>query len=209
MKSLRIIATCAIAVALIVGCTEQNTPTESAGPSVDPSFGFLNGPENPGMSGVYRYQDGLWFLGTNDPTTDLLVWHLAAEDWWFCDGTEGPPDFDIQNVTNPQGVHDALVQLAKADDLPIYIYRWSEFANSTLPWCEKVTDLWLYKGTHRMVYNDNDWNVTGSRGNSYHWNAHGTVYDPDGNEYRYQEQQHCVIRANGSFKCPTENIRIR
>jgi len=59
-----------------------------------------------------------------------------------------------------------------------------------------------------MVYNDNDWNVTGSRGNSYHWTAHGTVYDWDGNAYHYQEQQHCVIRGNGSWKCPTENIRV-
>jgi hypothetical protein len=165
---------------------------------------------NPGNSGVYRFQDWTWLWST-DPQRDLMATHLQSDDWLNCGGTQGFALSDVQFVTNPQGAHDAVHQLAKAGDIPVLIYRISESPGWSDPavMCAFLADDWLYRGTHRMVVTDNDLYTSGPGANSFGMSAHGTVYDPSGTPCTYSEQQHGVVLPDGTLKATVENIRIR
>jgi hypothetical protein len=171
--------------------------------------GFINGPENPGNSGVYRFED-YFFVWTTDPERDLTATHYRSDDWTLCGGAYGFEPAEIQWVTNPRGVAEAVRQLVKDDDAPVLIYQtsaqpgWGDFAAQ----CEFLANGWLFRGTHRTVANDNDLFLGGPGANSFGWRMHGTVYDHDGNECRYQEIQKGLILPDGEERWIREDILV-
>jgi hypothetical protein len=111
-------------------------------------------------------------------------------------------------VTNPQEVHEALRVLGSAGEIPIVIYRLSD-APAPEQQCEHLQNNWLYKGTHKIRYNDNDFTLDGPGGNSFSFKAQGIVYDPDGAPYRYTENQHGLYGPDNDFRgWKTEFIRV-
>lgn len=199
---------------LLAGLAVAGCEQEPVGPTVDPSaepatLSFLNGPENPGNSGVVRFED-VTLVFTSDPQRDLIATHYQSDDWTLCGGANGFETAEIQWVTNPRGVFEAIRQLFKIDDAPVLIYRtseqpgWGDFAAQ----CAFLADGWLYRGTHRAVANDNDLFGTGPGANSFGWRAHGTVFDHDGNECRYTEIQKAVILPDGEERWIREDIEV-
>jgi len=197
-------------LALALACEAQPTAPPVDQSADAPALSFMNGPMNPGNSGVYRFQDVTW-VWTTDPQRDVGATHYRSDDWIACGGTQDFVPSDVQLVTNPQGAHDAIHQLAKAGDIPVVIYRISELPGWSDPdaMCAYLAENWLYRGTHRMLVTDNDLFTSGPGANSFGMSAHGTVYDQSGAPCTYSEKQQAVILPDGSFKTTVENIRIR
>lgn len=165
-----------------------------ATPVVETLSGFLNGPESPGNSGVYRFQD-VFVVVTTDPARDVFAVHAQADDLSLCGGDSGFELSDIQFVENQETV---IRMLLKLDDAPIFLYRLSD---QEPDFCRFLTENWVYQGTHSLVQTDNNLdaflNNTGA--NSFGWSARGTVYDRDGNRCRYHEHQNAVWSPDRSF----------
>lgn len=169
-----------------VSCDQQ--PVEPATDQVaeTPTFNFMNGPENPGKSGVERlYWEDCWWCGTIDGNGVYLAAHYQGDDMWFCGGSSYWHPWETQLVVNSNGEH----YNNQAYDVPLFIYSWLDFQSacsiSQEACCEYRAEGWMYRGTHDMVALDN-WQEN-------RWyqqmNAHGIVYDHDGNEYMYRERQ--------------------
>lgn len=179
-----------LVLALAVGCSDANLPT--AGPSEStPTFSVADGPENPGNSLVFKFQNVV-FTTTIDPEADLVARHYDAINAPFCDGTDFPLQ-DIQWVTDPQHEFEVVRRLVQSDgEIPVVIYRLSEVPPG-LPDCDDLANLWLYRGTHRFRGQDNNLFFDPSHTNSWGWNAQGKVYDRAGDRFHYNEHSRFVI----------------
>lgn len=205
MKALRIPAALLLLAALVVGCSDQNAPTASTQTLLNPLFNFMNGPDNPGKSGVFRFESVV-FVASTDPDRDLLAFHFQADDWIGCGGSSGFEESDVQWVTNPQEAHEAVKSLAQSGETPVFIYWLSD---PEPDFCKFLAENWLYKGTHSVLVHDNDLFVSGPGANSFGWSAHGTVYDPSGTRCKYSENQNALISPDGEFLgWKNENIRV-
>ena len=200
-------AALAVALSLTVGaCSEQSTPTAATDVISGASFNFSNGPGNPGMSGVFRFED-VFVTFTTDPNRDVLAAHFQADDAFFCGGGSFFEFSDLQIVNNQDDVFRAVSQLVNA---PLFLYELSTFPPPGDPdECRAFAEDWLYQGTHSMVVRDNDLSLGGKGANSFAWQGHGTVYDPSGASHQYSETQTALIGPNFSFFVfINENIRV-
>jgi hypothetical protein len=190
-----------------IGCGQSDLPTGLGDATVEAQQGFENGPWNPGSSPVFRYED-IWVVGSTDPERDLIAWHFFAENWTGCGGAENFPLANTHVVESPSG---ALIVLGVYENIPVYIYRLSEWdaAVGAGNVCDFLSNNWLFKGVHRMGYNDSD-NILGGEGmSSWSWKAHGNVEDPNGVPHRYTEQQHAIWDfETNTPNWLTENIRV-
>ncbi len=184
-------STLLLVAALAVSCSEQNAPTETLR---GPAFNFINGPDNPGESGVFREQDGFIFLVSNDsdrkqPVTTLVIRHFQSDDHpVFCDGAPFPTS-DEQAISNPADAVDAIIVLTQARELPVLIYP--PFPGGDP--CDFLQNGWLFRGTHSLRFQDNNFSFELGRTDSFGWEGNGVVFDPSGNRYRYTEAQRLVF----------------
>jgi len=154
-----------------------------------PAFNYMNGPANPGNSGVSRdlFEEDCFWCGTTSGDGQYLAAHYQGDDIFFCGGSSQFYPWDMQLVENKSG------QLYKqqAYDVPLFIYDLSDLATACFSGgpqeacCTFRAEEWLYKGTHDMRavdnWQDNRW--------YQQFMANGVVYDPDGLQYRYREHQ--------------------
>jgi hypothetical protein len=204
----------ALALVLAAGCTDQPTaPTALGDPAPAPSFdignpGYLNGPEYPGNSGVWRFDtdDGhVFHVFTNDPARDLITTWFDAPNWAFlgCGSSFLEPSSG-QYITDPAGITRAMSTL---QGVHVFVYRLSTFSTSND--CEYFANDWLYQGHISSIDVDNDFFGVGPGGNAFGWTAQGTVCDQAGDPYKYHEQQKALILPDGTFAgFLTENIKI-
>lgn len=201
MRSLNISTVLVILTAFTFGCTDQPLPTApSEVPAAGPALNFMNGPANPGMSGVFRFQN-VFLTFTTDPVRDLLVAHFQADDFVNCGGGSGFELADIHVVKNQEDIGRAISELV---DAPIFIYQLSTFNG-----CSDFATGWVYSGTHTLRARDNDGSDAGPGANAFGWNGHGTVFDQGGSPYRYSEHQQAVILPNGNISFLVEDILVR
>ena len=205
MRSLTLLLTCVCVFALI-SCGDDGVyqpPADNTSASLD---NFTNGPANPGNSGVFRLDNGILIATTTDPARDLIAYHVFAEDWVGCGGSSGFPLADVQGVETPNGV---LHLIGKYYDIPVYIHRLSDVPADPADFCDFLENAWLYRGTHDLIYTDSDFNGTANAVASYGWRAHGTVFDPAGEQFHYSESQHALFDTQ-TFETTwlTENIRV-
>lgn len=171
---------------LFLACgREPAAPTTGNLPG--PSFDFQNGPASPGGSGVLRTDYVLVFWATGDPSQDLLVRHFNAEDLDLCGGATPFPTVEIQWVVGQL----ATQRFAKSDDLPVYVYRYSDVEppvnNFGTEYCAYLASNWIYRGTSRYLQHDNDYDLSGVRTNAISVDLDGTVFDRAGRQYTYHE----------------------
>ena len=193
-----------------IGCQQGEAPVQvqSNGQelSVENLKKFDNAPFHSGNSGVYRYQGWVAWIATRN--TDGTMWAVRAEPdnrWWGCG-----PNVSVSNyqwIENPVDVTKAVVEISNTKDLPIYIY--GPYTGPDV--CTWLENAWVYQGTHQLSSQDN--NVFGvnenpERTNSWGWQAHGFVYDRDGNRYRYTESQRAVHKPGEPVKWVTEKIQV-
>ena len=177
-----------LALFVAVSCDQQLVEPEVDQVVETPAFNYMNGPANPGQSGVTRdLLEGCWWCVTNSGDGQYFAAHHQADDIWFCGGSSEFYPWDMQLVENSSG------QLYKqqAYDVPLFIYDLGDFATACFSGgpeeacCTFRAEGWLYKGTHDMRAVDN-WQ---DKRWYQQFMANGVVYDPDGVQYRYREHQ--------------------
>ena len=180
----------ALAVLVVFGCSDPpTTSTTLNDDAVAPSFNFFDGPDNPGNSGVFRFQN-VEFVATTDLNRDYYAIHFQADDWSVCGGASDPLASDVQWVTNMEDVVRAITQLV---DAPLFIYRLSDLFDPDLDLCSWLEEDWLYQGTHTVKSHDNDFFNSGPGANSWGWSGQGRVYDQAGTKCQYHEHQNAVV----------------
>jgi hypothetical protein len=207
MRSLTLLLTCVCVLAL-VSCSDDvgyQPPVDDTPVSLD---NFTNGPDSPGNSGVFRFDDGVLIATTTDPARDLVAYHVFAEDWIGCGGGSGFPLADVQGVETPNGV---IHLVGRYYDIPVYIHRLSDVpvGGTQEEFCDFLANDWLYRGTHDLIYTDSDFLGTANAVASYGWRAHGTVFDPAGEQFHYTEAQRALFDTQ-TFETTwvVENIRV-
>lgn len=200
----------ALAIVLAFACTDQATaPTALIDTPASPSF-FIGGPENPGNSGVFRFDtdDGIvLFTFTTAPADNLFTtWFDAPNSSEFgCGSTPSEPSAG-QFINNGD---DIVKVLSTLQDVPVYVYRFNDFPGfDPAVLCPFFANEWLYAGQASMINTDNDFFDNGPAVNSFGWTGQGTVCDPAGNTYKYQENQRATIENDGTFNILNENIRV-
>ena len=181
------------------GCSETVSGPDSAVPE-GLAFDFLNGPEFPGQSHVFRFAaDETWMLSTQSDEARLFTVYGDPTTQFFCGGA-GNPEFSVQW----NDVEHALNIVALKKDFTIYVY---EYFNQFPPdFCAYLATNWAYRGT--VSYNEVFHRNRETANRSWKWTTTGVVTDPDGNEYSYLEVQHLLRDANGSGGWITETIQV-
>ncbi len=205
MRALKIAASLLLLAAIPVGCNEQDAPTAlGQAPAMSgPQFNFSNGPVQPGQSGIIRESLELR-VATSDFDPQLVARHYAPEEHPACSGFGGEV-WDWSWVGRDDLEH-AIKIVAQLKDAVIYIYP---FWDGVTPFCTWLQEHWLYQGTHSLTWVDNDFDMAAPGANSYGWNGHGRVEDPDGNTYRYHESQRFQITTHGEFRIIKEVIEVK
>ena len=207
MRSLTFLLTFVCVLAL-VSCGDDGTyqpPVDDTTTALD---NFLNGPENPGKSGVFRIDGGVLVAGTTDPERDLVAYHFFAEDWVGCGGSSGFALADVQVVETPNGVTHVIGQY---HDIPVYIHRLSDLPVGAPmeEFCDFLANDWLYYGTHDLIYTDNDLTGVSNAVASFGWRAHGEVFDRAGEQFHYTENQKALFDTETfEFRYLVEDIRV-
>ena len=206
------IPTLLLVASLAVGCTDETAPTAATEAVAGPSFNFTNGPDNPGASIVFRFDNiGGNFLLTTDG--ELFVRHFQSDDIFFCGGSQGFPNWTFNDVWQFFPEFPAVFrELAKSGEIPVFIYP--PFPGGDF--CDFLANDWLYKGTHTLVNPDNNffWFLGVGDQDSFGWSAHGFVEDPSGNRFRYTEEFRIIVHgpccdpADFTINVAVANIRV-
>lgn len=158
---------------------------EPAAPVPPPSFGFENGPPNPGQSFVVRTQGSVYWTSVF-PSEDLVIRHFDAEHVSFC-GESAPPPM-VQEQWAP-GMPGTEVWLAAFQDQPVYVYRNSEVPPQevTPQYCDDLKSKWIYRGLHSYRHHDSDYSMNVPGADEIRTDFIGTLFDPAGHRYGYWE----------------------
>ena len=188
--------------ALLPACTERSV----SAPVDRPVFSFTNGPDHPGSSGVFRFGDQLIVRLDYFPDPGLIVRHYPSDDSFeVCGGSQQTPVVEEQFVSDPNAINGVIVLLRKTGEVPVLIYP--DNVNNK-PLCDYLRDDWLYKGTGRLRYHDNNLFFDPSRTNVFSWRGEGTVVDRSGKRFNYTEEQSFVVDPE-SFAIHVERVKLR
>ena len=188
--------------ALLPGCTDRSV----SAPVDRPAFSFTNGPDNPGASGVVRFGDRLIVRLDYFPDPGLIVRHYPSDDSFeVCGGSQQAPVVEEQFVSDPNAINGVIVLLRKTGEVPVLMYP--EFLDDK-PFCDHLRDDWLFKGTGRLRYHDNNLFFDPSRTNAFSWRGEGTVVDRSGKKFNYTEEQSFVVDPE-SFAIHVERVKLR
>ena len=183
--------------ALFVAASCDQQPVEPAAEAVAeaPAFNFMNGPENPGESDVWRYQMRYIFW-TGHEDLNLDAEYIYAEDQgkylnkYDCGGSHDIPGWDIQESGNPD---NRVTMVALKKNTPVYVYHLDDMyeaydSNDNATFCDFIANEWLYRGEIDMVYTDNNWWANPEvQANPWGFRANGFVWDQEDNRYNYHE----------------------
>ena len=195
-----------VALALFVAVSCDQQPVEPAAEQIAeaPALNFMNGPENPGNSPVYRFND----IGPNSvfdfaggdwwecgPETGCLRARLYDTfDTWRCGGAADDPIWDYQDVDG-----DRLKSVNQVKEVPIVVYPYPNTPGKSF--CDFLAEDWLYKGTGMARVNDNNvfW-FTGTGGNNtYRTGVNGTVEDREGGVHQLIATNSYVVNGMCCF----------
>jgi len=203
-----------LAVVVAVGCNQQPVEPQSDQVAEVATLNFMNGPEQPGNSGVERWHGWRHWTSTTDPVRGLWASHYQADDRDVCLTLPIRAAWDVQLVEKGNGGATANAQLR---DAPLLIYDRGDAITACVgaadreACCEFMATQYLYKGTHDATANDNSyWDTEDQKQNVWQFKAHGVVYDGDGNKYRYREHQQAFYDFDASQTIWTlEDIVVR
>ena len=99
----------------------------------------------------------------------------------------------------------ALKEGLSVGEVPVLMYP--DNVNNK-PLCDYLRDDWLYKGTGRLRYHDNNLFFDPSRTNVFSWRGEGKVVDRSGRELNYTEEQSFVVDPE-SFAIHVERVQLR
>ena len=189
-RSFLIASTAALALAL--GCGEQQSPTAPAdqpAPSVRASVERLT---DVFPFGVFGFSDGSRTLIFGAPFEDLVT---------FCPAAVPTNDlFEILVVTRPDG---SIKFNARGEEVNVVVF------DAFVPdaGCDVLLGAPHYTGTVRVHAEDNDLFVSGNRANASQITVTGTVTDESGQEYHLTSFSHQVL-APGTAVVLQSKVKI-
>lgn len=161
------------AAVLVVSCTERTAPADAA------SFGFSNGPESPGESGIFRSEVG-WFEVARDESAGLISlngWPGTVAS--FCDHLAAGDVFEFAEKMDQQTkphIADEVNALLVDRETSVQIL---ELASPAVRLCRDLREApVLYSGTAAFHRTDNNLTETGTEGgraNSFGWTSQGML----------------------------------
>ena len=208
MRSLRL-ATPLVAVALVLSCTKQTAPTETAAYAPSVSFDFSNGPASPGNSGIFRFQYEPFFFAFDQRARIFSVHGLQNTIADLCAGLHEVDLADVQQKPHSAGEINALIVDRES---PVQILAFA--AEPTGDFCTDFSGApVLYSGTVAFRRIDNNQTLDGSEGgraNSFGWTSRGVLDDlVNGGQVSYSEEVRLLINPQtGEFRELVSNIRV-
>jgi hypothetical protein len=167
---------------------------------LQPQFNISNGP--PVLPNVIRFETGVGGGAIADTHTDLIVVAGLPEnpaDAFDCGGGE-PGDAGTIQIVGGQGRTDALKALVQAD-VHLHVYQLSTFVD----FCTSEP---IAQGTGRLIVNDNDIAVSGTRVNSFGASLTGSVTLASGETAQLSSHVRSLIFPNGTFREVTSTVRL-
>lgn len=158
-----------------------------------------NGPAHPGMSPVFRFGNNQE-VASWDEAHDLVAAYYDP-DVLCASGNQDlstMPVFEMQVIALPM-LQATMVHFQSAGEVPVVVFRLSEIMAflATGPEdaeiCDALTTWWLYRGTAKVQYEDNNNAFQPTRTNVWGWTGNGNVEDQDGNAYRYLNRARYVV----------------
>ena len=179
--------------------------------TVAPSFVSAQRPDTAGR--VVRFRAGFFAFLNLDPETNLasvigLPDDPADTPAPFCTGAEDFEVLDWQTVAHASG---ALNTLIRAGAVNVHVYEAPQFLAlfDTGDLCGAVSLPRRAEGEARLQYTDNDYDVSGSRANSFGWRVHGILDLAAGGRARYLDRLHGILRPTGAFDFTVSEVRLR
>jgi hypothetical protein len=181
-----------------LACTET-LPTESHPGTPAPQFNFSNGPSN--LPNVFRFEGTVGGAAVVDPRTDLVAFDGLPEnpaDLAECGGTDEILNLaDFQISGDLSGVFHLLAQA----ELNIHVYRLSTFIDI----CASEP---LAQGTGRLIIDDNDAGVSGTRTNSFGHRLNGPVTLAGGGDAHLAAHSRFQIMKDGTFHHVSSGVTL-
>jgi hypothetical protein len=176
-----------------VSCDQQpvEPPTDQVAEA--PTLNFMNGPENPGESPVYRFRD-YGYGSLFDFDRGLRVRLYDTFNTVACGGDVDYPAWDYQDVDG-----DRVRSISQVREVPVVVYPFPNTPGK--PFCNFLAEDWLYKGTGYAHINDNNvfwWMGTGGN-NSFSVRVNGTVEDPAGGLHQLNAINKYVVKGMCCF----------
>ena len=183
-------------VAFVAASCDQQPAEPPAQQVVEaPAFNFMNGPENPGESPVYRFRDyGPGSLFDFDRGLRARLYDTFAYAAAGCEGLTGIPIWDYQDVEG-----DRVRSVSQVREVPIVVYPFPNTPGK--PFCDFLAEDWLYKGTGYAHVNDNNvfWYMGTGGNNSFSVRATGTVEDRAGGLHQLNAINKYVVKGMCCF----------
>lgn len=206
---MRLMGTGAALIALCLGaafCAEQ--PVSPVGATAQPvTSSLISGPAIPGASGVYRSVFGATLrLDYETSQGTLLVRHYPSDDSFeVCGGSQTLPPIVEQLVTDPDFINGVIVALQQTGDVPVLIYLPYDGGKD---FCTYLAEDWIYKGTGRLLYHDNNVFFDPSRTNAFGWSGQGMLVDQGGQSYQYNETQFLSVDPGVAIRTIISSLKI-
>jgi hypothetical protein len=195
-----------IGIAAMLGsCTHSTAPRDDR----TTSFGFINGPESPGNSGIFRFNDTYADLIFDFDAGLLAIIGLNTTVAEFCAGAEDPFDpADFQVKPHQLGEVNSLI-ISKSTTIQILPIP----AESEGDFCADFADQpVLYSGTGSIVRTDNNFTATGTNGgraNSFGFATQGTLQDlVNGGQVQFSGILRLLITPDDEFREIVSDVTI-
>ena len=182
-----------LALFVAVSCDQKIVEPAADQVAEAPAFNFMNGPENPGNSPIYRFKE----YGPNsvfDFERGLRARLYDTFDTWRCGGAADDPLWDYQDVDG-----DRVQSVNQVQEVPIVVYPFPNTPGKSF--CDFLAEDWLYKGTGTARVNDNNvfW-FTGTGGNNtFSTRVNGTVEDRTGGLHQLNATNKVVVNGMCCF----------
>ena len=179
--------------------------------TVAPSFVSTQRPDTAGR--VVRFRAGFFAFLNFDPETNLASVIGLPDDPTdtpapFCTGADDFEVLDWQTVAHESGAVNTLI---RAGAVNVHVYEAPQFLAlfDTGDLCGAVSLPRRAEGEARLQYTDNDYDVSGSRANSFGWRVHGILDLATGDRARYLDRLHGILRPTGAFDFTVSEVRLR
>jgi hypothetical protein len=188
-----------VGAALIIGCTEQNAPTEPQDALTNPTFNFSNAPD---FSGIV----------TRGEHTTLVTWIDPEKGWRVgigADPTEicvGIFDYELRQVQNVNLQDERIKRLSHGDDMYTTVWDFTAFDCTRF-----LTEDPLASGVSDVRNTDNDLDGIQSgenHANAWGWSAHGILTRPSGASVMFNAHFRGMYNTHGGRKT-TAKIDLR
>jgi hypothetical protein len=164
-----------------------------------PQFNFSNGPSN--LPNVFRFEGTVGGTAVVDSRTDFVGIDGLPQnpaDLAECGGTDEILNLaDFQVSGDLSGVFHLLAQA----ELNIQVYQLSTFVDI-------CTSEPIAQGTGRLIINDNDAAVSGTRTNSFGYRLNGAVALADGSAAHLAAHSRFLIKEDGTFVHANSRVNL-